>query len=130
MFTVTAQSNNGLVSGPWAGNIELRTAVIWAEVSPSVKSVSVTFHPVNNPKKTKTIKYKGELGKDFNPVKIELNGLDIETQFTYQLLLNEKSISTPYPLYFNTKPLWQHRKPATDFSFLAGSCAYFNEPIY
>jgi alkaline phosphatase D len=26
--------------------------------------------------------------------------------------------------------LWQWRKPAPDFSFLTGSCAYFNEPIY
>ena len=32
----TAQQKT-LISGPWAGNVELRTAMIWAEVSPTVK---------------------------------------------------------------------------------------------
>ncbi|MCE3283739.1 MAG: hypothetical protein K0Q66_2476, partial [Chitinophagaceae bacterium] len=29
-----------------------------------------------------------------------------------------------------TQPLWQYRKPPPDFSFIAGSCTYFNEPVY
>jgi alkaline phosphatase D len=31
---------------------------------------------------------------------------------------------------FKTSELWQWRKPAPDFVFLTGSCAYFNEPVY
>jgi len=31
---------------------------------------------------------------------------------------------------FTTKDLWQWRKPVPDFSFLTGSCAYFNQPEY
>ena len=70
----------------------------------------------------------GELGKEFNPVQIEIGGLEINSHYDYQFILNhEKSSATGS---FHTKDLWQWRKPAPDFSFLTGSCAYFNEPIY
>ncbi len=128
--TSLAQQNNGLISGPWAGNIELRNAVIWAEVTPDVKSVAVKFYPGRDTKLAKTILYKGVLGNEFNPVKIELNGLHINTSYTYTLVINGKPVTTPFETIFSTKDLWQYRKPVPDFSFLAGSCAYFNEPLY
>jgi hypothetical protein len=43
-LSVTAQNKQGLVSGPWAGNVELRNATIWVEVTPDVKNVAVKFH--------------------------------------------------------------------------------------
>jgi alkaline phosphatase D len=39
-------------------------------------------------------------------------------------------VPSSYPLKFTTPDLWQFRKPAPDFSFLTGSCAYFNEPVF
>ncbi|MEO6328529.1 MAG: alkaline phosphatase D family protein [Ginsengibacter sp.] len=127
---IFSQKIEGLVSGPWAGNVELRNATIWVEVSPSVKSVSIRFSPNGKSSEVKTITYKGELGKEFNPIKIELNGLDFNTIYTYNVLVDGK-IVTPYAKSkFTTKDLWQWRKPAPDFTFLTGSCAYFNEPVY
>lgn len=133
--TVVAQNKNGLVSGPWAGNVELRNATVWVEVTPEVKSVAVKFNAVNPLAnaaglETGVIKYKGELGKEFNPVKVELNGLKINTTYNYTVLINDKPVVLPFATKFTTKDLWQWRKPAPDFSFLAGSCAYFNEPEF
>ena len=130
-----SQNKNGVVSGPWAGNVELRNATIWVELTPDVKSVAVKFAAVNPDKKATglesgTIKYKGELGKDFNPVKIELNGLKINTAYNYNVFVNEKPVNFSFATKFTTKDLWQWRKPAPDFSFLTGSCAYFNEPEF
>ncbi len=130
-----AQNKNGIVSGPWAGNVELRNATIWVEVTPEVKSVAVKFAAVNSDKKAAglesgIIKYKGLLGAAFNPVKIELNGLKINTTYNYSVLVNDKPVSFLYATKFTTKELWQWRKPAPDFSFLTGSCAYFNEPEF
>ncbi len=130
-----AQNKNGIVSGPWAGNVELRNATIWVELTPDVKTVAVKFAAINPDKKATglesgTIKFKGELGKDFNPVKIELNGLKINTTYNYSVLVNEKAVSFSFSTKFTTKELWQWRKPAPEFSFLAGSCAYFNEPEF
>ena len=125
-----AQTFPAVVSGPWAGNIELRNATIWVEVSSAVKRVAVKYFPIADPKKIKTILYKGILGNDFNPIKIELNGLDFNTTYRYTLLFDGKPVNISTPTKFITKDLWQHRKPAPDFSFLAGSCAYFNEPVF
>lgn len=125
-----AQIQQKLVSGPWAGNIELRNATIWAEVAPSVKNIAVKYYPAANNKNIKTVLYTGKLGNDFNPVKIELNGLEYNTTYIYQLVIDGKPTATSFTTKFTTKDLWQYRKPAPDFSFLAGSCAYFNEPIF
>src|SRR4029079_11661522 len=49
----------GIISGPWAGNVELRNATIWVEVSPKVKSVAVRFNPDNKIADVETVTYKG-----------------------------------------------------------------------
>lgn len=130
-----AQIKNGVVSGPWAGNVELRNATIWVEVASDVKSVAVKFTALHADKKAAgtengLIKYKGTLGNDFNPIKIDLNGLKINTTYQYSVLINDKAVTVPYTTQFTTKDLWQFRKPAPNFSFLTGSCAYFNEPEF
>ena len=132
ILTANSQSQN-LISGPWAGNVELRTASIWLEVSTAVKNVAVTYYPTNelvSKNNLTTVKYKGELGKSFNPIKIELNGLEFGTTYNYDVLIDGKKMALPFETKFTTKDLWQWRKPAPDFGFLTGSCAYFNEPKY
>ena len=124
-----AQNKNGLISGPWAGNVELRNATVWLEVSADVKNVSVKYHPENSSDE-KTIEYNGELRKDFNPIKIELNGLEVNTVYLYDVIIDGKKTEPGFATKFITKDLWQWRKPAPDFTFLTGSCAYFNEPKY
>jgi alkaline phosphatase D len=124
---VTAQNKSKLVSGPWAGNVELRTAMIWLEVSSDVKKVAIEYFATSNLNTKKLLAYKGELGKSFNPIKLELNDLEFGTSYQYVVLLDGKKIDLPFETHFTTKDLWQYRKPAPDFSFLTGSCAYFNE---
>ncbi len=119
-----------LVSGPWAGNVELRTATIWAEVKPAAKKVAVQYYPEGKPGHMQTVVYTGPLGKAFNPVKLELGGLTMNTSYQYQLLIDGQLVKTPFATRFRTKELWQWRKTAPDFSFLTGSCAYFNEPEF
>ena len=125
-----SQNNTGIISGPWAGNVELRNATIWVEVTSEVKNVSIKYSEEDKGSHSKIITYKGELGKDFNPLKIELNGLDFNTSYSYSIMIDNKPVTSSYPLKFTTKDLWQHRKSAPDFSFLTGSCAYFNEPMF
>ena len=54
----------------------------------------------------------------------------MNTTYEYQVLINETPVLIKYPLTFKTKELWEWRKPAPDFSFLTGSCAYINDPEY
>lgn len=118
-----------LISGPMIGNVELRTATIWTEVSPQVKNVAVVYKKSGDVKLLTEI-YKGALGNDFNPVKIDLKNLDMNTLYQYTLLIDGKQLDPAFRNVFTTKTLWQHRLPAPDFSFITGSCAYFNEPVF
>lgn len=127
---LSAQNSKGLVSGPWAGDVELRTAMIWMEVTPSVKEVTLRYNAVGGLSDVHTITYKGALGNTFNPVKIPITGLEPNTTYQYMIYLDGQHVATGFPTEFTTKELWQFRKPAPDFSFLAGSCAYFNEPKF
>ncbi len=109
------------------GPVELRDARVWVEVSPEVKSVALQYNKKGETK-SKTIFYQGGLGKEFNPITFSFGGLDFNTTYQYKILLNGKI--TQYAGEFATKDLWQWRKPVPDFSFLTGSCSYFNEPVY
>lgn len=124
-FIVVAQPR--IISGPMLGLVELRDAKVWVEVSPEVKSASLQFNKKGNTQ-SKTINYKGELGNDFNPIQFTIGGLDFNTTYQYRILINGKPTNATGE--FTTKDLWQWRKPAPDFSFLTGSCSYFNEPVF
>lgn len=125
-ITIIACSQARVISGPMLGPVELRDAKIWVEVSPEVKSVSIQYNRKGDVK-NKTISYKGELGNEFNPVQLTLGGLDFNTTYQYRIIINGKASGKSGE--FTTKDLWQWRKPAPDFSFLAGSCFYVNEPL-
>ncbi len=125
VFAVLAQPR--IISGPMLGPVELRDAKIWVEVSPEVKTASLQYNKKGETK-SKTVIYKGILGNEFNPITFTVGGLDFNTTYQYKLLINGKP--TTYGGEFTTKDLWQWRKPAPDFSFLTGSCSYFNEPVF
>ena len=116
-----------IISGPMLGPVELRDAKVWVEVSPEVKTVSLQYNKKGDTK-SKTVLYKGELGNEFNPLQFTVGGLDFNTTYQYKILINGKATANGGE--FTTKDLWQWRKPAPDFSFLTGSCSYFNEPVY
>lgn len=124
----SAQSKK-LIAGPMAGAVELRDAIIWLEVGQEVKTVALRYHKTGQPAISYTETYQGELGRRYNPIKIQLTDLEPGTAYQYSVLLNGQQVQQ-CPLRFTTKPLWQYRGPAPDFSFLTGSCAYFNEPAY
>lgn len=124
-ITTTVQAQ--IVSGPMLGIVELRDAKIWAEVSPSVSKAAIRINKKGETA-VRIISYKGELGKDFNPITFTVGGLEPNTTYEYVILANDKP--TKAGGEFTTKKLWQWREPAPDFSFLAGSCSYFNEPAY
>jgi alkaline phosphatase D len=117
-----------IVAGPMLGQVELRDARVWVEVAPTVKSIQLLYNKKGEPAKAITIAYKGELGNEFNPVQFTVGGLDLNTTYQYRFVVDGKPAKQGGE--FTTKDLWQWRKPAPDFTFLTGSCAYFNEPAY
>lgn len=113
------------------GTVELRTAKIWVEVKPG-SSVVLQYWKQGDLKSVKLIEKKTDRNEWFAPIVFDLVGLQFNTTYEYKISINQSQITTPKKAdgSFTTKDLWQWRKPAPDFSFLTGSCAYFNEPIY
>src|ERR1700760_46284 len=127
---VRAQSihKGSVVSGPMLGQVELRTASIWIQVSSDVSSAALVYWKKGHPETSRKTVYSGILGKEFNPLRFDIGGLDINSIYEYQFILNQQKSSALGS--FHTKDLWQWRHPAPDFSFITGSCAYFNDPAY
>jgi alkaline phosphatase D len=120
--------NNLLVSGPMLGYIEHREALIWIETVPETKSATIKFWKDGDKNNSNSISLNPD---PKNPiVKFILPNLEMNQKYEYEILLENKKIQLPYPLKFKTKELWEHRKPAPDFSFLFGSCLYINDSIY
>jgi alkaline phosphatase D len=126
--TPFAQNNSSILAGPMLGYVELRTANIWCEVSPQTQKVSLTFKKNGTSEPGRSIVYKGSLGSDFNPVSFHLTGLDFNTTYQYEITAVANHQPSKVNGRFTTTDLWQYRKNIPDFIFLAGSCAYFNEP--
>src|SRR5688500_10840394 len=113
LFFITATVISQVVSGPMLGPVEYRDAKSWLEVTPQLRSVSLLVKKKGNTK-TKTILYKGQLGNDFNPLQITVGGLEFNTTYEYQFILDGKASAAKGQ--FTTKDLWPYRKPVPDFS--------------
>jgi len=122
-----SQQNNAILGGPMLGFVELRSAKVWCEVSQATKKVSISFRKAWMSGAGTTIVYNGTLGQNFNPITFDLTALDFNTPYQYEItaVANQKTFKKGGK--FTTTDLWQWRKNAPDFSFLTGSCAYFNE---
>lgn len=127
LSTVIGYTQARIISGPMLGPVELRDAKIWVEVSSDVKSAAIQYNKKGSTS-SKTVTYKGILGNEFNPIQFTIGGLDFNTTYQYKVLINGKAAGITAE--FTTKDLWQWRKPTPDFSFLTGSCSYFNEPVF
>ncbi|MBL0152100.1 MAG: alkaline phosphatase family protein [Chitinophagaceae bacterium] len=121
------QSNAQVIAGPMLGPVEYRDAKIWVEVAPATQKAAVVISKKSGGKPV-TINYSGTLGKEFNPIQFTVGGLELNTTYKYEILINGKPSGKVGEL--TTKDLWQWRKPPPAFSFLTGSCAYFNQPEY
>lgn len=121
------------VSGPMLGPVELRDAKVWIGVGPQTKIVRLSWEPEyrQGPPRPQVVEPRMYKEYGFTACHFDLVGLEPGTTYTYTIdVVDNSSRATRHTGSFTTKTLFQWRKPAPDFSFLTGSCAYFNEPAY
>jgi alkaline phosphatase D len=130
-FLISSSLQAQLVSGPMPGHIELRTAKIWVEVKPGTQ-VDLWYWKKGARDTQKSLSKSVPASDWFGPVTFDLVGLEFNTTYEYNVVINPKSKKSPETASgeFTTQDLWQYRKPVADFSFLAGSCSYTNEPYF
>lgn len=125
-----------LKSGPMLGHVDFRTATLWVEHTQRFSTATVKCWPKDGDKKkaTAAIAHENLLAKDLYAFTETYTFTNLEpgTEYSYEMeVLNAKGVKAQTITgSFKTQELWQYRKPAPDFTFLAGSCSYFNEPKY
>ena len=118
------------------GHVDFRTATIWVEHTQRFGSATVKCWPKDGDKKKAipAIAYENSLAKDLYSFTqtYTFTTLEPNTEYNYEMeVLNAKGAKAQtISGTFKTQELWQYRKSAPDFSFLTGSCSYFNEPKY
>lgn len=128
-----------ITAGPMLGPVELRDARIWVSLRGGIRRLELMCVPakpfaggVPDDVAAKLRAYEGKmLGIDSpgsGPMVFTIDDLEPGTTYKYSFRADGKWLRDSGT--FTTKTLWQWRQPAPDFTFLTGSCAYFNEPAY
>jgi len=67
---------------------------------------------------------------DDHIARFTISALEPGNTYRYRLYLNGRRVDRPYPLRFQTQPLWQWRTAPPTITMALGSCAYINDPTY
>lgn len=142
LLSVVAMSQQMI--GPMLGPTTFRTASVWVAMNGSDASMVLYCWPKGGIKRnaktiraTVSLSSRLEVPAPFTVYKYFIGALEPGTEYQYELagrlkqadanLIKESVLGSGS---FTTQTLFQWRGDAPDFTFLTGSCAYFNEPPY
>ncbi len=119
-----------IAAGPMLGPVELRSANIWIGMQDPSNEAILKINHVGD-RNTRILQPVTFSKFEFHAGVFTIGGLEPNTQYEYTISVKgaDKKISEKKGV-FTTKSLFQWRTAAPDFTFLAGSCAYFNEPRF
>ena len=116
-----------IVSGPMLGYNTLREASIWIETA-RPQEVTLRYWALNAPEYDQAISMTSS--NDHGRTLTFVAGL-LEPGTTYHYAFELDGITVSNEAFeFTTQTLWNFRTPPPDFTFLAGSCLFINEPEY
>ncbi|MHC1776122.1 MAG: alkaline phosphatase [Lentimicrobium sp.] len=129
MASAQTTINALLQAGPMPGYADMREAMIWVQTTKPA-TVYAEYADSENPGMwRRTNKILTTKATAFT-AKLIADTVEPGRFYNYRLFIDEKPVSLPYPTRFNTPPLWKWRGDPIDFTMLAGSCAYINQPEY
>lgn len=106
---------------------EMTEVMLWVQTTGPC-TIQYRYVPASDTKASRLTAVQRAVADSDYIVHTLMTGLPEGTQFTYELLIDGTQVSRPYPLRFQTQPLWQWRKDPPAFSVAFGSCAYINDP--
>ena len=118
-----------LQSGPMVGYSTMKEVLLWVQTN---QAADVHFEYWNIKTPTEKIKTASATTskEDAYVAHLLADQLEPSEKYNYELFINNQKVVRPYPLQFESQPLWLWRGDAPDFSFATGSCAYISEGKY
>lgn len=118
-----------LQSGPMLGYSEMKEVLLWVQTNAQAK-VKFEYWEKGKPE-TKASTDEVLTNKQTAFVaKLIADKVEPGRRYEYALYINGQKVERPYPLEFQTQPLWQWRTDPPDFAIALGSCYYRNEERY
>ncbi|QDQ28117.1 hypothetical protein FNU76_18175 [Chitinimonas arctica] len=117
-----------LAAGPMAGPPSMRGVTLWLQADGAARAAIEYWPEDSQASKRRSAPVTLDASEQFAG-KISLFGLEPGRRYGYRVVLNDKPAGKQ-TYRFATQELWQWRKDAPDFTVLAGSCNYGNEPGY
>lgn len=118
-----------LQSGPMVGYSTMKEVLLWVQTNRPAQ-VHFKYWNVKTPQTKIETDRVLTTKKDAYVAHLLADELEPTQQYNYELYINNTKVDRPYPLKFESQPLWLWRNDAPDFSFVTGSCAYINESQY
>jgi alkaline phosphatase D len=124
-----AQPGTLLQSGPMVGYSDMKEVLLWAQTTQPAR-VSIQYWEQGKPQARKSTGEVRTQKETACVARLLASGLEPGKTYSYEVFLNGKKVPLPYPLRFQSQPLWQWRTDPPAFSFALGSCNYINEEGY
>jgi alkaline phosphatase D len=115
-----------LRSGPMVGYAEMREAMLWVQTTVPAR-VQIRYWPEGQPEDVRSTAVQETRAALACTAHLLADRVEPGGRYEYQLRINGRPVPRPYPLRFQTLPLWQYRTDPPAFTFATGSCAYVNE---
>ena len=139
-FGQTAQparpASSALQSGPMVGYSDMREVMLWAQTTRPAR-VQIRYREAGGPTvggstgKPSYLTNEVRTGKQtVFTAHLLADQVEPGKKYTYELLIEGRPVSLPYPTTFQTQPLWQWRTDPPPFRFGVGSCTYVSEPEF
>jgi len=118
-----------IYSGPMLGYSTPREVAVWVQLDQPAE-IHLQYWTKGKPEQKFTSKVVLVNDESYLTGTLKATGLEPGSNYIYEILAKDKNLTKTKSLNFSTQTLWQHRTPAPDFSFLAGSCVYINDTAY
>ncbi|MDA0913401.1 MAG: alkaline phosphatase D family protein [Bacteroidetes bacterium] len=124
----TSQTEMALTGSPILGDLGMRHAKVWCQVTPNEGSENPTLSLLDSAGVRLSLlpMQSMELG---NCYQSEFSNLLPGSKYAY-FVGDELGMAISDTLSFQTQPLWQYRTDPPELKFLVGSCTYVNEPEF
>ncbi|MBC7893156.1 MAG: alkaline phosphatase family protein [Sphingobacteriaceae bacterium] len=127
LSSFSASAQQPIQSGPMVGYADYREVLLWVQTTKPA-TVKFWFWEQGQPGQRRvTAEVRTEVGTAF-VAKTTASELSPGKRYDYEVWVDGKKIARPYPLRFQTHPLWQWRSDPPAIRFAIGSCTYVNEP--
>jgi alkaline phosphatase D len=118
-----------LKAGPMVGYSEMREVALWVQTTGPAK-VRFTYWDREKPAYPYQTAERSTTAESGFTATVIADQVQPGKKYAYELYLNNKKVVRPYPLAFQSQPLWQWRTDPPTFKFATGSCFYVNETEY